>query len=148
MAENDQSTRLSSDQGMRGDDVAAIPLVEERVLVTKRQVASGRVRVHVNVEEREEIIAEQVCRDDVEVEHVAKNERITELPHVRLEGSTTIVPVVQEVLVVEKAFVLVEEIHIRRRTVSETVEIPVKVKSERARIERDSIPDDAAATRE
>lgn len=145
MAKNDKSTRRPRGSS-RGDEVAAIPLVEERLSVTKRQVESGRVRVRVTVEEREEMVTEEVCRDDVQVEHVSKNERLAEIPHVRLEGSTTIIPVVEEVLVVEKALVLVEEIHIRRRTKSETVQIPVTVKSEQATIEREAVDDRKAAS--
>jgi stress response protein YsnF len=44
---------------------------------------------------------------------------------------------VEEVLVVEKALVLVEEIHVRRRTEVETVEIPATVRRERASVERE-----------
>src|SRR5438128_4303326 len=84
------------------EEVAAIPLVEERLSVAKRQVESGRVRVRVTVEEREELITEQLLRDDLQIERVPKNVRVTDVPHVRLEGNTTIVPVVKEVLVVEK----------------------------------------------
>lgn len=120
------------------EELAAIPLVEERLSITKRQVEAGRVRVHVTVAEREETITEQLSRDDVQIERVPRNERLSEMPHVRLEGSTTIIPVVEEVLVVEKALVLVEEIHVRRVTASESVQIPVTLRSERARVERDS----------
>jgi uncharacterized protein (TIGR02271 family) len=136
MATTDRLTRNSAGTG--AEELAAIPLVEERMSVTKRQVESGRVRVHVAVEEREETIAQQLAHDDVQIEHVPKNVRLTEMPHVRLEGSTTIVPVVEEVVVVEKALVLVEEIHIRRCTASEEVQIPVKLRRERATVERDS----------
>jgi uncharacterized protein (TIGR02271 family) len=127
----------SSDHGAIPDDVAAIPLVEERLSVAKRQVESGRVRVHVTVEEREEIVTEQLLRDDLQIERVPKNVRLTEVPHVRFEGKTTIVPVVEEVLVVEKALVLVEEVHICRRSVSEETQIPVVVRAERAEVERE-----------
>ena len=119
------------------EEYAAIPLVEERLTVGKRAVESGRVRVRVTVEEREEILTEQLARDDVQIERVPRGERLTEMPHVRLEGSTTIIPVVEEVLVVEKALVLVEEIHVRRVTETETVQIPATVRSERATVERD-----------
>ena len=122
------------------EEFAAIPLVEERLSVAKRSVESGRVRVRVRVEEREEMVTEQLARDDVQVERVPRNERLTEMPHVRLEGSTTIIPVVEEVLVVEKALVLVEEIHVRRRTETETVEIPTTVRSERATVARNTSP--------
>ena len=119
------------------EEFAAIPLVEERLTVAKREVESGRVRVHVTVEEREQTITEQLARDDVQIERVPRNQRLTEMPHVRLEGSTTIIPVVEEVLVVEKALVLVEEIHVRRQTEVETVQIPATVRSERATVQRD-----------
>jgi uncharacterized protein (TIGR02271 family) len=126
-------------------EVAAIPLLEERLSVAKRQVERGRVRVHVSVEEREETVTEQLLRDDLQVERVPRNVRLTEVPHVRLEGNTTIVPVVEEVLVVEKALMLVEEIHICRRSVSEETRIPVTVRSERARVEREAGTEPAAA---
>jgi len=135
MANDDNPTRRAPDTGAT-EEVAAIPLVEERISITKREVESGRVRVHVTVEERAETIAEQLSRDDVEIEHVPRNVRLTEMPHVRHEGTTTIIPVVEEVAVIDKALVLVEEIHIRRRTTSESVEIPVTLRSERAKIER------------
>lgn len=127
------------------DEVAAIPLVEERLNVAKRNVETGRVRVHVKVEERRETITEDLLRDEVEVERVPRNERLTDLPHVRLEGTTTIVPVVEEVLVVEKVLMLVEEIHIRRRSETERREIPVILRSEQANVERDG-PDAADLT--
>jgi uncharacterized protein (TIGR02271 family) len=133
-------TSLSKERGALQPDAeeyAAIPLVEERLSVAKRQVESGRVRVRVTVEERAETITEQLARDDVEIERVPRGERLSEMPHVRLEGSTTIIPVVEEVLVVEKALVLVEEIHVRRRTEVETVEIPATVRRERASVERE-----------
>ena len=123
-----------------GEEYAAIPLVEERLSIGKRSVEAGRVRVRVTVDERQETVTEPLARDDVQVERVPRNERLTEMPHVRLEGSTTIIPVVEEVLVVEKALVLVEEIHVRRRTETEMVEIPTTLRRERATIERDSPP--------
>lgn len=138
MAKDKRLNRPSSGTDPVPEEVAAIPLVEERLSVSKRQVESGRVRVHVKVEEHEQTVTQQLSRDDVQVEHVPMNVRLAEMPHVRLEGSTTIIPVVEEVLVVEKALVLVEEIHVRRRTASESVQIPVTVRREKATIERTS----------
>jgi len=117
-------------------EVAAIPLVEERVAVAKRQVESGRLRVRIAVEEREERVPVTLAHDEVEVERVPKNVPLAELPSVRLEGNTTIIPVVAEVVVVEKRLVLVEEIHVRRRTGTSTEEIPVTLRAEQASVER------------
>ncbi len=140
MGKNEHSAFAALTPGNRDDVLATIPLVEERFQVTKRQVESGRVRVYVSVDERHETFSEQLSRDDVQVERFAKNVRVTEIPDVRIEGDTTIIPVVEELLIVEKALVLVEEVHIHRRTVSETVEIPATLKSERARVERTPAP--------
>ena len=138
-------SRRRSASGLVNEEVAAIPLVEERLSVSKRQVENGRVRVHVTIDEREETIAEELIRDDLQIERVPRNQRLEEVPHVRLEGNTTIIPVVEEVLVVEKALVLVEEIHICRRSVAEPVEIPVTLRSEQARVERQPAPDPVEA---
>ena len=132
-----RSGPLASAGGHIPEEVAAIPLVEERLSVAKRQVESGRVRVHVTVEEREETVTEQLLRDDLHIERIPRNTRLTEVPRVRLEGNVTIVPVVKEVVVIEKALVLVEEIHIARRSVSEKAQIPVTLRTERARVERE-----------
>ena len=114
----------------------AIPLIEERLSITKRQVECDRVRVQVTVEEREETVTEELLRDELQIEHVPKNVRLTEVPRVRVEGNVTIVPVVKEVVVTEKALMLVEEIHICRRPIAEVTEIPVNLRSERATVER------------
>ena len=118
------------------EEVAAIPLVEERLSVTKRQVEAGRLRVSIKVEEREERVPVELAHDEVEVERVPKNIPVSELPGVRLEGSTTIIPVVEEVVVVEKRLVLVEEIHVRRKIATTTQEIPVRLRTERASVDR------------
>lgn len=123
-------------------EVAAIPLVEERVVVGKRQVETGRYRVRISVEEREERVPVELAHDEVEIERVPKNLAVEELPSVRLEGTTTIIPVVEEVVVVEKRLVLVEEIHVRRRSAVEMQEIPVTVRAEQAAIERDGMDRD------
>lgn len=127
------------------EEVAAIPLVEERLEVGKRQVESGRVKVRVAVDTREEMVPAELARDEIEVRRVPRNVAVAELPGVRLEGDTTIIPVVEEQLVVEKRLVLVEEIHVVRRTETSVEQIPVTLRSERAEIEREarSVPEGA-----
>ena len=48
----------------------------------------------------------------------------------------TIVPVFEEVLVVEKRLVLKEELHLRKCTSVEAVEAPVTLRKQTARVER------------
>jgi len=120
------------------EEVAAIPLVEERLEVGKRRVESGRVKVRVAVDTREEIVPTELARDEVEIRRVPRNVAVDALPAVRIEGDTTIIPVVEEQLVLEKRLVLVEEIHVARRTRTIVEEIPVTLRSERAEIEREA----------
>jgi uncharacterized protein (TIGR02271 family) len=124
-------------------EVAAIPLVEERVSVAKREVETGRFRIRVRVEERQDIVPAELAHDEVEIERVPMNQTLSQLPSVRLEGSTTIIPVVEEVVVVEKKLVLVEEIHVRRKSNVRTQDIPVTLRSEQAEIERTGFADGA-----
>src|SRR5688500_9033836 len=98
------------------EEVAAIPLVEERISIEKRQVEAGRLQVNVSVKEREELIPVELQHDELTIERVPRNVPVSELPSVRHEGNLTIIPVVEEEVVVEKRLVLVEEIHVRRVT--------------------------------
>jgi uncharacterized protein (TIGR02271 family) len=129
-------------------EVATIPLVEERLSVGKKEVESGRIRIRVEVQEREERAVQDLARDDVEIERVPRNERLAELPHVRLEGDVTVIPVVEEVMIVEKVLMLVEEIRVHRRAGSERQEIPVMLRSEHAVVERDDLAAAPATARE
>lgn len=128
------------------EEVAAIPLVEERLEVGKRRVESGRVRVRVAVDTREETVPAELAHDQVEIRRVPRNVAVNEIPGVRLEGETTIIPVVEEQLVVEKRLVLVEEIHVVRRTETKVEQVPVTLRSERAEIEREkrNVPEGAS----
>jgi uncharacterized protein (TIGR02271 family) len=114
-----------------------IPLVEERVSATKREVETGRVRVRTRVDEREEIVRAELARDRVEVERVAMNQEIASIPAVRQEGEVTIVPVVEERLVVQKKLFLVEEVRLRRTRSIEEHAQPVRLATQRAEIERE-----------
>lgn len=128
----------------RQEEVAAIPLVEERVSIEKRQVEASRLRVRIAVGEREERVPVELTHEEVEVQRVPKNLPLTELPSVRLEGNVTIIPVVEEVVVVDRRLMLVEEIHVRRKGSVTTEEIAVTLRSEQAAVERDGQPVDAA----
>lgn len=130
------------------EEMAAIPLVEERLSIAKRQVESGRVQVRVNVRERDERVPIELAHDEVKVERVPKNIPILELPLVRMEGNTTIIPVVEEEVVVERRLVLVEEIHVQRLSTTTTQEVQLRVRSEEASIERDEVSPGADAARE
>jgi len=126
---------------MKVEEVA-VPLVEERAIVGKRVIETGRVQVRTRTEQREELVEAELAREEVEVERVPIGREIDVVPAVRQEGDVTIVPVVEEVLVVQKRLVLVEEVHLRRTRRSETVSHPVTLATQRAEVVRDEMGGD------
>ena len=113
-----------------------IELVEETVVVTKRSATRGTVSVRTITEEFNEEVAADLTETKAVVERVAINRIVDETPQMRTEGDVTIVPVFEEVLVVERRIRLVEELHIRREATNETVRLPVTVRRQRAVVER------------
>ena len=102
-----------------------VPVIEEHLSVTKRVVETGRVRVSLRTEEVTEAVHEVLHGRRVEVEHVPVNREVDRVPDTREENGYLIVPVIEEILVVEKRLILKEEIRIRTLDTEEAVELPV-----------------------
>lgn len=75
-------------------------------------------------------------RERAEVKRVIVDRQIDAAPRVRREGDTLILPIVEEVAVVQKQLVLKEEIHITRRTTTEQHQETVTLRNEEPVIER------------
>jgi uncharacterized protein (TIGR02271 family) len=114
-----------------------IPLVEERLVTSKREVETGRVRVRTLVEENEALVRETLRHATVEVERVPVEREIDAIPPVREEDGVTIIPVVREEVVVTKRLILTEEVRLRRHIQIEEHAQPVLLKTQRAVIERE-----------
>ena len=114
----------------------AIPLVEEKLSVEKRPIETGRVRIHTHVQEHLTRVEEELEREDVAIESVVINREVDEVPQVREENGVLIVPLVEEVLVVEKRLLLKQELHVRRNRQRETVGEAVRLRRMRAEVER------------
>jgi uncharacterized protein (TIGR02271 family) len=124
--------------GSNSDDPGdlAIPVIAEDLQVSKRQVAEGTLRVNKTVHERTEVVQMPLSKDRLDVRRVVLD-RDVDGPHpVRYEGDTLIVPVFEEVLVVQKKLRLKEELHITRKTVVENYEENVTLQREEASLER------------
>ena len=117
-------------------DTQVLPLVEETVRVDKRQTISGKVRIRTEASSVEQVVRETLTDETVEVTRVPVDRRVERVPEVRTENRVMIVPVVEERLVIEKQLFLKEELHIRRDVKTETVEVPLTLRSERAVVER------------
>ena len=94
-----------------------IPVVQEVPLLNKRTVQTGRFRVEKKVSEREVVVDEPLFRHDVRIERTPIGRDVSaaeELPRIRYEGETIIVPVLEEVPVLVRRTILTEEIRITR----------------------------------
>jgi len=103
-------------------DLVVLPIIEETLEVRKRTVDAGGVRVHKTVQEREQTVDEALLREEVQVERIPMNRVLDGPVEPRQEGDTLVIPVVEEVLVIEKRLVLKEEIRVTktRRTESDS----------------------------
>jgi uncharacterized protein (TIGR02271 family) len=118
-----------------------VPVVEETLDVARRVVETGRVRVTTSVGEREAVVDEPLLYDEIEVTRVPVNRYLSEPASVRTEGDTTVIPVLEEVLVVEKRLLLKEEIRLTRHRRARHEPQRVLLKSEEVQIERTAAAD-------
>lgn len=114
-----------------------VPVVEESVSIRTRKKETGTVRVEKNVREEEEVIDVPLSTTEVEVQRVPVDRIVDEPVAERREGDTLIVPVLEEVLVVEKKLRLKEEIHITTRKTSREHSERVTLRKEEVTVERD-----------
>jgi stress response protein YsnF len=107
-----------------------IPVLTEELVVERRAHVTGGVRLHKTVQERTAVIDEPIVRERVTVERVAIDRplRDGQIPQVREQDGVLIVPVIEELLVVEKRLMLKEELHVRRvrEETRERQEIPLR----------------------
>lgn len=107
--------RPGSGEGPSDGDRRAIPIVQEEAVVQKRPGPTSTVRVTTRTQEHEEEVGDVLVSERVDVERVPIDRYVDEPATVREEDGTTIVPLHEEVLVVEKRLLLREELHIRTR---------------------------------
>src|SRR3954466_13299935 len=118
-----------------------VPVVEETAVVYKERVVTDRVRLHKRVHEDQEVLDIPVRTETLEVERVPVDRFVEAAPAIRQEGETTVYPVVEEVLVVEKRLWLVEEVHVTQRQATRHVREEVVLRREEITVEHMADPD-------
>ena len=113
-----------------------VELVGETLALSKRGVERTRVVFRSLVEEREAVADVELHRESVGAQRVPVGRVVDSAPPVREEGGGTIVRVLEEQLIVRKRLVLKEELRIVRRSNPEVFRQPVRLRSERAEVER------------
>jgi stress response protein YsnF len=116
-----------------------LQVLAEEHSVTKKTVVSGRVRVATRTRNHEAFIDETLARYGVEISTIPVGRFIDAPPRVRMEGNVTIVPVVEEVLVVERRLRLKEEVRITPIRTAEHYLQRVTLRRQEAIITRDQV---------
>jgi stress response protein YsnF len=113
-----------------------VPVVSEELHADAIPVETGSVRVVKRVEGHDEVLQQELRKGRVEVRRIKTNRVVDGPQKVQRDGKTMVIPVVSEVLLVQKQWVVTEEIHITQIEERETVEQKVTVNREVAEIER------------
>ena len=122
-------------------DQVVIPLHAEEVSIGKKQVATGRVKVSTVTHSREELVQQLLQSERVEIERVPMGQVVAKVPEIRTEGDITIIPVVEETVVLQRQLVLKEEVRIRRVRETQNYQERVILRQQEAVITR--VPEDA-----
>ena len=129
--------RKQSPVGTRDEStVVVIPVAEEELEIGKREVEAGRLRLQKRVSEHEQTVDEPLFADEITLERVTINRFIEEPTPARIEGDTTVIPLFEERLVVQKRLVLREEVRITRRRIERHAPQTVALRREEVTVER------------
>ena len=125
------------------EEEKVVPVVEETAVIYKERVVTDRVRLHKHVHEDQQVLDIPVRTETLEVERVPVGRFVEVAPAIRHEGNTTIYPVVEEVLVVEKRLRLLEEVRVTQRQVTRHVREQVALRREEIAVEHMADSDSA-----
>jgi uncharacterized protein (TIGR02271 family) len=143
--QDDGSYRLTLDSAMierrgAGGRVSGAPIVlpvtQEAIEVHTTPVETGHVRIRKVVHEREETVDPPLLHDEVVVEYIPVNRVVDGPIPVRSEENTLVIPLLEEVLVVEKRLLLKEEVRVTTRRVETHTPQQVTLRREEAIVER------------
>lgn len=118
-----------------------VPLLAEEISVSKRTVSKGRVQVSRVTRQHEQLVDELLGREHVEIERRPIDKPVYTVPAVREEGDTVIIPIIEEVLMVERRLVLKEEVRIRRIREAERHQERVTLRKQEAVVTRLPVDD-------
>jgi uncharacterized protein (TIGR02271 family) len=118
------------------DGVMIVPVIHEAINVEKREI-ERTLRITKTVGSQDVTVDEPLKYEDIEIEHVAINRYVEDELPIRYEGNTTIIPLVEEVLVVEKRLLLREELRVTRRQTTVNNPQVYTLRREDVHVERD-----------
>jgi uncharacterized protein (TIGR02271 family) len=111
----ENASQINSERGRLNQESTVIPVVQEQATIDKKEIETAKLTVQKKVIDVEKNVDIPLLQEGYEVERIPINQYVDTYPQVREDGNTIIIPVVREVLVVEKRLELVEEVHVIKR---------------------------------
>ena len=122
------------------DDAQTLLLHAETASVGKR-VRRTLVRATRTNTIRDEVVQAELNHEHIVVERVAVGRVVEAVPPIRQEGDVTIMPVVEEELVVVRRLVLREEVHLRRVRTTTNHSQTVSLREQKLTVTRTEVTD-------
>jgi uncharacterized protein (TIGR02271 family) len=116
-----------SDAATSEKQILKVPFLEEELTPGVRDVRLGTVHVHKGVATEEQTLRVPITREEAIIEHIAPEDFHEGMP---IAADETIIPVLEERLVIEKRSVVKEYIRIRKQRVVENQEVSDTVRRE------------------
>lgn len=92
-----------------------LPVLEERLESDQLAPPPGPVRISRLANNRQVLVDEPLMKEDVEIQRVIINQFVDGPVDIHYDGGTVVIPLLEEVIVIEKRLVLREELRITRR---------------------------------
>jgi uncharacterized protein (TIGR02271 family) len=130
------STLETNARFLQTGEETVIPVVEEEAHLEKRLVERNRTRITKQVHTEEETIETPLRQERVQVERVPV-ERIIDSPVTsHYDGDTLVIPVMEEVLIIEKKLFLKEEVRVTKYVGETEHQETVTLRKEAVTVER------------
>ena len=136
MEQREQGSRL--DPQRFSEEV--VPVMEERAIVQREVVETGKVHIRKKVTEEKATVNLPIINESYEVTHVPVPKQVLDAPPaaVRYEGDKMIIPVIREITVVQKKYEVIEELHIMRHVTETPLVQEITLLKESIEVERRS----------
>jgi len=119
------------------EEEMVIPIVVEELDIKKIRRAREKVIINKRVEDREQVINEEVFREKAKIERITVNQLIENIiPQIQYEEDQIILPLIEEQTVVGKQLLWVENVRIFQKELIENQTQTVTLRREVLNIER------------
>jgi uncharacterized protein (TIGR02271 family) len=123
-------------------DQLIIPVIQEQLVIDKQVIETGKVRVRKTVSEETASLNIPLIQESYDVQRVPAQQVLDSPPGVRYEGDTIVVPVMREIVIVEKKYELIEEVRLTKRTTAVPHIQDISLLKEHVQVERIRLDDE------